>query len=207
MKALKSFKDLPMYNFGVVVVKDMEEKEKAFLEQNIQMALQQKEIDLEDAIAVRALKDINQAERLLIVRRKKRMAMMQQMAMQQSQQQAQQQAQLAQQAQEAKMAQMKAEAELDAQKTQMEAEISMKMEQMKHEFRREIEMIKAQATLGFKEDDKNFREKLEILKEDRKDERLTKQTSDQSKLISQRQGKRQEVEGDGASLINELLKQ
>ena len=207
MKALKSFKDLPMYNFGVVVVKDMEEKEKAFLEQNIQMALQQKEIDLEDAIAVRALKDLNQAERLLIVRRKKRMAMMQQMAMQQSQQQAQQQAQLAQQAQEAKMAQMKAEAELDAQKTQMEAEISMKMEQMKHEFRREIEMIKAQATLGFKEDDKNFREKLEILKEDRKDERLTKQTSDQSKLISQRQGKRQEVEGDGASLINELLKQ
>ena len=207
MKALKSFKDLPMYNFGVVVVKDMEEKEKAFLEQNIQMALQQKEIDLEDAIAVRSLKDINQAERLLIVRRKKRMAMMQQMAMQQSQQQAQQQAQLAQQAQEAKMAQMKAEAELDAQKTQMEAEISMKMEQMKHEFRREIEMIKAQATLGFKEDDKNFREKLEILKEDRKDERLTKQTSDQSKLISQRQGKRQEIEGDGASLINELLKQ
>ena len=193
MKALKSFKDLPMYNFGVVVVKDMEEKEKAFLEQNIQMALQQKEIDLEDAIAVRSLKDINQAERLLIVRRKKRMAMMQQMAMQQSQQQAQQQAQLAQQAQEAKMAQMKAEAELDAQKTQMEAEISMKMEQMKHEFRREIEMIKAQATLGFKEDDK--------------DERLTKQTSDQSKLISQRQGKRQEIEGDGASLINELLKQ
>ena len=207
MKALKSFKDLPMYNFGVVVVKDMEEKEKAFLEQNIQMALQQKEIDLEDAIAVRSLKDINQAERLLIVRRKKRMAMMQQMAMQQSQQQAQQQAQLAQQAQEAKMAQMKAEAELDAQKTQMEAEISMKMEQMKHEFRKEIEMIKAQATLGFKEDDKNFREKLEILKEDRKDERLTKQTSDQSKLISQRQGKRQEIEGDGASLINELLKQ
>ena len=207
MKALKSFKDLPMYNFGVVVVKDMEEKEKAFLEQNIQMALQQKEIDLEDAIAVRALKDVNQAERLLIVRRKKRMAMMQQMAMQNSQQQAQMQAQVAQQSQQAKMAEMQAAAQMEAQKMQMQAEISMKMEQMKHEFRREIEMIKAQATLGFKEDDKNFKEKLEVLKEDRKDERLTKQTSDQSKLISQRQGKRQEIEGDGASLINELLKQ
>jgi hypothetical protein len=207
MKALKSFKDLPMYNFGVVVVKDMEEKEKAFLEQNIQMALQQKEIDLEDAISVRSLKDINQAERLLIVRRKKRMAIMQQIAMQNSQQQAEMQAQVAQQAQQAKMAEMKAAAEFEAQKIQMQAEIDMKLEQIKHESRKEIEMIKAQATLGFKEDDKNFKEKLEVLKEDRKDERLTKQTSDQSKLISQRQGKREEIEGDGASLINQLLKQ
>ena len=55
-------------------------------------------------------------------------------------------------------------------------------------------MIKAKATLGFKEDDQAFREKLEVLKEDRKDDRLSAQTSDQSKLISQRQGKREEVQ-------------
>ena len=69
-----------MYNFGVRVVKEMEEAERQYLEQNIQIALSQKEIDLEDAIAVRQLKDINQAERLLIVRRKKRIAQQQQIA-------------------------------------------------------------------------------------------------------------------------------
>ena len=52
-------------------------------------------------------------------------------------------------------------------------------------------MIKAQATLGFKETDENFREKLEVLKEDRKDERVVKQAEEQSKLISQRQNQAQ----------------
>jgi len=205
MKALASFKDLPMYNFGVVVVKDMEEKDKAYLEQNIQMALQQQELDLEDAIAVRGLKDINQAERLLVVRRKKRMALRQEMAMQNSKQQAEIQSQIAQQSQQAKMSEMQAAAQFEGQKIQMEAEVNMKMEQMRHEFKKEIEMIKAQATLGFKEDDKEFKEKLEVLKETRKDDRLDQQTSDQSKLISQRQGKRSELPESSNKLINALL--
>jgi len=205
MEALSSFKDLPMYNFGVVVVKDMEDKDKAYLEQNIQMALQQKEIDLEDAISVRSLKDINQAERLLVVRRKKRMAMMQEMAMKNSEQQAQMQAQIAQQSQQAKISEMQAAAQLESQKIQMEAEIEMRLEKMKHEFKKEIEMIKAQATLGFKEDDKEFKEKIEVLKESKKDERLDQQTSDQSKLISQRQGKREELPESSNKLVNALL--
>ena len=72
MDVLSSFRDLPMYNFGVRVVSDMNEIDKAYLEQNIQIALSQKEIDLEDAIAIRQLKDVDQAEQLLIIRRKKR---------------------------------------------------------------------------------------------------------------------------------------
>tara|TARA_R110001599_G_scaffold192347_2_gene387613 strand:- start:1613 stop:4051 length:2439 start_codon:yes stop_codon:yes gene_type:complete len=205
MDALASFKDLPMYNFGVVVVKDMEDKDKAYLEQNIQMALQQQELDLEDAIAVRGLKDINQAERLLVVRRKKRMALQQEMAMQNSQQQAEMQAQIAQQSQQAKMGEMQAAAQFESQKIQLQSQLDMKMEQMRHEFKKEIEIIKAQATLGFKEDDKEFKEKLEVLKETRKDDRLDQQTSDQSKLIAQRQGKRDELPESSNKLINALL--
>ena len=89
MSVLSSFKELPMYNFGVQVVKEMEDQDRVYLEQNIQMSLQQKEIDIEDAIAIRSMKDVNQAERLLVVRRKKRMAKQQEMAMQNSQMQAQ----------------------------------------------------------------------------------------------------------------------
>ena len=90
MKLLSSFKELSMYNFGVQVVKEMEDKDKEYLEMNIQMALQQQQIDLEDAMAVRGLKDVNQAERLLVIRRKKRMDKQQEMAKQNSEQQAQQ---------------------------------------------------------------------------------------------------------------------
>lgn len=192
MKVLNSFRNLAMYNFGVKVVKDMEEAERQYLEQNIQVALGQKEIDLEDAIAVRQLKDLGQAERLLIVRRKKRMAQNQQMAMQNSQQQSQVQQQSAQAASQARQQEMQMEAQIKAQEMQLKAQLEAQLEQVKHGFRREIEMIKAQATLGFKEDDKNFKEKLEVLKEDRKDERVVKQADEQSRLIDQRQNKTEE---------------
>jgi hypothetical protein len=196
-----------MYNFGVRVVKEMEEAERQYLEQNIQIALSQKEIDLEDAIAVRQLKDINQAERLLIVRRKKRIAMNQQIAMQNSQQQAQIQQASAQATSQAKQQEMQMQAQLNAQEMQLKMQLEAQLEEVKHQFRKEIEMIKAQATLGFKEDDKNFKEKLEVLKEDRKDERVKKQATEQSKLISQRQGDRGELPEESGDITSQILGQ
>ena len=62
--------------------------------------------------------------------------------------------------------------------------------------RKEIEMIRAQATLGFRTEEQEFKEKLEVLKEDRKDDRVQKQAVEQSKLISQRQGDREELENE-----------
>ena len=175
MGVLNSFRDLPMYNFGVKVVKEMEDKDRDFLEQNIQMAIQQGQIDLEDAMAVRSLKDVNQAERLLIIRRKKRMQEQQQMAAQNSQMQAQQAQQAAMAASQAKQQELQMEAQLKQQEIQLKGQMDMQLMQMEHEMRKEIEMIKAQATLGFREDDQNFREKLEVMKEDRKDNRLTQE--------------------------------
>jgi hypothetical protein len=205
MEVLSTFRNLPMYNFGVRVVKDMEDSERQYLEQNIQVALAQKEIDLEDAIAIRQLRDLNQAERLLVVRRKKRMAANQQIAMQNSQQQAQIQQQSAMAASQAKQQEMQLEAQLKAQQLQLQAQIDAQLEQVKHGFRKEIEMIKAQALLGVRSDDQDFKEKLETLKEDRKDERVEKQTVEQSKLISQRQGQRGELQEDQGGSIEQLL--
>jgi hypothetical protein len=56
---------------------------------------------------------------------------------------------------------------------------------MEHEMRKEIEMIKAQATLGFREDDQNFKEKLEVMKEDGKNERLTQQQTQQQEQLEE----------------------
>ena len=195
MDVISAFSDLSMFNFGVHVVKEMEDVEKQYLEQNIQVSLAQKELDIEDAIAIRQLKDINQAERLLIVRRKKRIARNQQMAQQNSQMQAQIQQQSAQAASQAKQQEAQVEAQLEAQMAQMKHQFEMEKLSIEHEMRKEIEMIRAQATLGFRTEEQEFKEKLEVLKEDRKDERVQKQAVEQSKLISQRRGDREELEG------------
>lgn len=194
MDVLSSFSDLPMFNFGVQVRKEMEDQERQFLEQNIQQSLAQKEIDLEDAMAIRQLKDVNQAERLLIVRRKKRMEKAQKMAQENSATQAKQQQEITQAAAQAKQQELQMEAQLKAQEMQLKAQLEIQVEKAKHEMRKEIETIRAQATLGFKTDDQEFKEKLEVLKEDRKDDRVDIQAAKQSKLISQRKNQRGEIE-------------
>jgi hypothetical protein len=204
MDMISTFEKLSLYNFGVMVVKEMEESERQYLEQNIQVSLAQKELDIEDAIAIRQLKDLGQAERLLIVRRKKRVAMNQQIAMQNSQQQAQIQQQSAMAASQARQQELQMETQLKLQEMQAKMQMDMEMERAKHEMRKEIEMIKAQATLGFRTEDQEFKEKLEVLKEDRKDERVKKQAVQQSKLISQRDGVRGELQAEDEGLAGEV---
>jgi len=187
MGVLNSFKDLPMYNFGVMVVREMEDKDKEYLEQNIQMAIQQGQIDLEDAMSIRNMKDINQAERLLILRRKKRMKTQQDQATQNSQTQSQSAMQAQQQAAQAAQQQTQLEAQVKQQEMQMKHQFEMQLLQAKHEMNKELEMIKAQATLGFREDDQNFKEKIEVMKEQNKSDRQDKQIAAQS-------GEQQELE-------------
>jgi hypothetical protein len=186
MSIITSFEDLPMYNFGVQVVKDMEDKDRQYLEQNIQISLQQKELDIEDAIAIRNMKDVNQAELLLISRRKKRIQRMQDQAEQNSRVQAELQQQSAAAASQAKMQEMQMQAQIEAQKIQLQTEAEAQLEQLRHQGRMQVEMLKAQAMLGFKTDEKDFKEKLEVFKEDRKDSRVAKQAQEQSRLIEQR---------------------
>ena len=212
MQTLSEFRDLPMYNFGVVVEKDMEEKDKQFLEQNIQVSLSQKEIDLEDAMAVRQLKDVSQAEKVLMVRRKKKVEAAQKAAMQQ--QQAQQQAAMQQvQAQaQAKQQeyQMMIQAEVSKIGTKMKAE--MQLEQMRHQHEKEIMSMKLQIAEATRQEDVKTRKEVERMKDDRKDERVKKQAVEQSKLISQRQGSRGELKEEkdqfdlGQALTNQALK-
>lgn len=208
MEVLASFEELPMYNFGIRVVQEMSDDDRIFLEQNLQASLAQKEIDLEDAMAVRQVKDIDQAQRLLVVRRSKRLAKLQQQQQQNIQAQAQANAQAAQQAAQMEMQKMQAEAQIESQKIQIKGQVDVQVAAAMHEMRKEIEMIRAQATLGVKSDDKEFREKLETLKEDRKDKRVEKQAVEQSKLIAQRQRRGAPLEEEPTAnddIINQIL--
>ena len=100
---------------------------------------------------------------------------------------------------------MQAEAQIEAQKMQLKAQLDGQLAAMRHQFNKEIETIRAKATLGFKETDEEFKEKLEVLKEDRKDDRVKKQAVEQSKLISQRKGQRTELQGEEGNPMRNLL--
>jgi hypothetical protein len=204
MKVLSSFGDLPMYNFGVKIQTEMDDAEKSYLEQNIQIALSQKEIDLEDAIAIRQIKDVDQAEQLLIIRRKKRMRTQQQMAQQNSQMQAQMNQQTAQASSQGKMQEIQMQSQAKIAEIQADAQAKAQLLQLEYQLKGQIEGAKVQATMGMKQQDMQFREDLEDKKEKAKDERVKKQAVEQSKMISQRQGKRGELTDEGQNLLDML---
>tara|TARA_R100000654_G_scaffold33392_1_gene58500 strand:+ start:136 stop:1341 length:1206 start_codon:yes stop_codon:yes gene_type:complete len=208
MDILSSFNEIPMYNYGIRVVRDMSDEDRIFLEQNLQASLAQKEIDLEDAIAVREVKDIDQAQRLLAIRRRKRMQMRQQMQQQNIQAQAQANSQAQQVAAQMEVQKMQMEAQIEAQKLQLRGQVDVQVAAALHQMKKEIEMIRAQASLGFKTDEQEFKEKIEVLKEDRKDSRVQKQAVEQSKLIAQRKGERPVMEEQtdaNTDIVNQIL--
>ncbi len=204
MEVLSSFGDLPMYNFGVKIQTEMDETEKAYLEQNIQVALSQREIDLEDAMAVRQLKDVDQAERLLIVRRKKRMGMNQQIAQQNSQMQAQANQATAQATSQGRMQEIQMQAQAKIAEIQAKAQADAQLLQLEYGLKGQIESGKAQLNAGMKQQDMQFRKSLESEKDDRKDDRVKKQAVEMSKMIEQRKGNRGELQDEGDSLVDTL---
>ena len=62
---LEEMQSLHLYDFGIFIDLMPDEEEKAILENNIQIALQQQSIELEDAIDLREIKNVKLANQLL----------------------------------------------------------------------------------------------------------------------------------------------
>jgi hypothetical protein len=205
MKVLSSFKDLPMYNFGVRVVTEMNDRDRAYLEANIQAALSIGEINLEDAIAIRQLRDVDQAERLLVVRRKKRIREKQEQSSQNSQMQAQMNIQTAQASSQGKIEELNIGSQVELVKIQ--ADKNAKLELLDREYALKMELEKLKLGVGSMQQQSATAQKaeLETEKEDRKDERVKKQAIEQSKLISQRKGERPELTEEQEDDVMKIL--
>ena len=67
---LTEMSELHLYDFGIFIELQPDEEEKAMVENNIQVALSQQNIELEDAIDLREIKNIKLANQLLKIRRK-----------------------------------------------------------------------------------------------------------------------------------------
>ena len=196
---LEEMSSLYLYDFGIFLELAPDEEQKAILENNIQMALSQKNIDLEDAIDIREVRNINLANQLLKVRRKDKEARDRAIQQQNIQMQTQANTQAAQNAAQieaqkeqlaaqtkAQLAQM--QAQLDSQKMMQEAEIKQRLMQL--EFQMNMQ-LKAMETEGLKGREKE--------KEDRKDERTRIQATQQSELIDQRKTGKPPKKFDSAS--------
>ena len=205
MDVLASFSNLPMYNFGVRVVPEMSDNDKAYLEANIQQSIAQGEIDLEDAMAIRRLKDVDQAEQLLIVRRKKRIKQKQEIAAQNSQMQAQVNQQTAQASAQAEAQTEQVKSQLEMQKLQMESEIKMQLLEREYQLKIELAKVESDGRMQVNQEDRQFRMSVEDKREMAKDDRVKKQAVEQSKLISQRKGERGELTDEETDLLTQIL--
>jgi hypothetical protein len=183
---LDSIKDLYIYDFGIFIEVSPDEEEKAQLEANIQMALSKGDINLEDAIDIREIRNLKLANQLLKMKRVKsqereeKMAMEKQAIIAQQQMQAQQlAAQTAMQTIElearAKMQLKQAEVAFDIEKSKNEA--MLKSQLMREEYEYNLR-LKGMDTVSLTE-----REKM---KESAKAKRISQQNTEQSKLINQR---------------------
>lgn len=183
---LQEISQLYLSDFGIFIEIAPDEEQKAQLEQNIQMALSKNDINLEDAIDIREIKNIKLANQMLKVRRKAKQDQEQQAA----QQKAQQQAQINMQSQQAA-------AQAAMQKLQMETKAQMEIEQAKAKF--SVEKMKGEAAIkselmqlefNLQMQIKNAEAKAlkdrELQRENAKSERISQANSEQSELIQQR---------------------
>ena len=168
---LAEMSELHLYDFGIFIELQPDEEEKARLENNIQMALQQQSIELEDAIDLREIRNIKLANQLLKIRRKRKEEKDRQLQMQNIQAQTQSNAQAAQAAAQAdaqkENAIVQSKIQLEQAKSQMKnqaliQETDLKKELMALEFQYNMQ-LKGVEVSGMKDREKQ--------KEDRKDER------------------------------------
>ena len=186
VNTLKEVVNLNLHDFGIFLELEPDDEEKAQLEQNIQVALQQGGIDLEDAIDLRQIKNLKLANQLLKVKRKQKAVKDQENAQANIKAQAESQADANEkiamnevQKQEAisgsKVQYEQARTQMEIQKMNNQAQLDMQKMQMQHQFDMELAQATAQATA-----------QKDNQKEQAKDKRIKMEGTQQSKMIAQR---------------------
>ena len=183
---LNQISELYIYDFGIFIEVSPDEEQKAQLEGNVQMALSKGDINLEDAIDIRELKNIKLANQLLKVKRIAKQDREEQMQMQQQAMQSQMQMQSQQMA--AQTAMQKIEMETRAKMQVKQAEIAFEIEKMKAEAEVKGQLMQKEFEYNqllhqMANESQSGREQN---REDSKSKRISQQNSEQSKLINQR---------------------
>jgi len=183
---LEDLKELHLYDFGIFLELMPDEEEKAMLENNIQMALQQQLIELADAIDLREIKNIKLANQLLKIRRAKKLAKDQQMQQQNIQAQAQANAQTQQMAAQMETQKEQAKTSAQGQLESLKANLDSQKMLQEAEIKKQLMQIEFNYNMQLRSMDVENKKTNEKEKEDRKDERTKIQATQQSEMIDQR---------------------
>ena len=183
---LGEISQLYIYDFGVFIELSPDEEQKAMLEQNIQMALSKQDINLEDAIDIREIKNLKLANQLLKVKRKSKQEADEKREMQKQAMISQQQ--LKSQEMAAQVAVQKIELEAQAEMNVKQAEIAFEIEKQNNEANLKAQLMKQE--FAYNQQLRNVSENAlafrEGAREEAKKERISQQNTEQSQLINQR---------------------
>ena len=186
VSVLSEMQELHLYDFGIFLELAPDEEEKQLLENNIQVAIAQKMIDLDDAIDLRNIKNIKLANQLLKIRRKKKQERDQLLQQQNIQAQAQANAQAQQAASQAEVQKQQALIQIQTALEQTKAQLDLQKLQQEVNSKKELMQLEFQLNMQLKQLENQTVNDKEKYKEDRKDERTKIQASQQSELIDQR---------------------
>ena len=199
---LEEVSELHLHDFGIFLELSPDEEEKQLLENNIQITLSKDQINLEDAIDIRDVKNLKLANQLLKLRRRKKLEQDQAIARRNIELQSKSNAEAAQ-----------AAAAVDIQKNQSSTENKVKLSQAQTEFdikklereaaiKKELMLHEFQLNVKLKEMDLRVINDKDKYSEDRKDERTKIQASQQSELIDQRKNNKPPKDFESAGFDN-----
>ena len=183
---LKEVKSLYMYDFGIFIEMSPDEEQKQMLEQNIQMALSQKDISLEDAIDIREVHNLKMANQLLKLKRKQKQEAEQQQQMQQQQMAAQQQMEAQQAAAQMKMQQTQQELQGKVQLSQSEMEFAIQKLQVEAKLKADLMAEEFSYQMQLRGVEQSGLQKRESEREVSKDNRISQQSTQTSRMIEQK---------------------
>ena len=148
---LEEMSELHLYDFGIFIELAPDEEEKAVLENNIQMALSKENIDLEDAIDIREIRNVSLANQLLKIRRKQKQAKDQAMQERNIQLQAESNTQAAQNAAQIEMQKNQMQAQAEAQLEQMKTQLAIQKLQQEAEIKKQLMQVEFQMNMQLKQ--------------------------------------------------------
>jgi hypothetical protein len=183
---LGDISDLYIYDFGIFIEIAPDEEQKAQLEANIQMALSKGDINLEDAIDIREIRNLKLANQLLKMKRIKKQDREEQMKMQQQAMVAQQQLKSQEMSGQLAIQKMQVELQTKMQLKQMETEYNIKTMQVQAELKSHLMAEEFQYNQHLNGIEMQTLSQREKEREDAKGKRISQQNTEQSKLIDQR---------------------
>jgi hypothetical protein len=186
MATLEEVENLHLYDFGIFIELQPDEEEKAKLENNIQMALQQQSIELEDAIDIREIKNVKLSNQLLKIRRTRKEERDRQAQLQNIQAQTESNTQSAQAATQAEIERDQALTQTKVQLEQLKAQLESQKLSQEAQLKKELMELEFQYNMQLKGIEVDGMKEREKQKEDRKDERTKIQATQQSEMIEQR---------------------